>query len=149
MYNKLVLFATSTVLFAGSAIAGEIGVTNSYGNSFRNGTGTTNIQWTTNSQLSEQTSFGAIKLEKSSFDGKGNNGWGNGDDDAPGKSGGKNKAENGGNQTSVPFSDKAFAASLVFGTRDYTENTQVTGSTAETYSFGSTNFTHSVGAFSR
>lgn len=149
MYNKIVLFATSTVIFAGSAFAGEIGVTNSYGHSFRNGTGTTDIQWTTNAQLTEQTSFGAIKLEKSSFNGNENNGWGNGDQDAPGKSGDKNKAENGGGQTSVPFSDKAFAVSLVFGTRNYAEDTKVTGSTAETYSFGSTNFTHSVGAFSR
>ena len=147
MYNKLFLFVASTSIFAGSAFAGEIGVTNSYGNSFRNGTGSTNIQWTTNTQLSEQTSYGSIKLETSSVNN--NNGWGNGDQDSPGKSGGKNNAENGGGQTPVPFRDKSFASSLVLGTRNYTENTKATGSTVETYSFGSTNFEHSVGAFSR
>lgn len=145
MSNKLIALVSSTVLFTGSAFAGEIGVTNSYGHSFRNGTGTTNIEWRTNSQTTEQTSYGAIKLETSAYNQ--NNGWGNGDQDPPGNSGPNNNAENGGGGS--PFSDRAFAASLVFGSRNYTDETRVNGSTAETYSFGSTNFTHSVGAFSR
>ena len=156
----------SSLVFAGSTFAGELGVTNSYGNSFRSGTGTTNIQWTTNAQLTEQSAFGAIKLETSSYNGGSgfNNGWGNGDHDAPGHSGPHNHAENGGDKDKgkgkdkdnggLPnpgssYGDRAFAASLAFGTRNYTENTSVTGTTEETYSFGSSNFTHSVGVFSR
>jgi hypothetical protein len=149
MFNKVSALLASSLVFTGPVFAGELGVTNSYGHSFREGTGTTNIQWTTNSQLTEQSVFGAIKIEKSSFDGKENNGFGNGDQDAPGNSGGKNKAENAGGSLAGSFTDKALAASFGFGTRNYTEDTSAKGVTDEVYSFGSTNFTHSVGVFSR
>lgn len=145
MYNKLALFATSTVLFAGSSFAAELGVTNSYGHSFRNGTGTTNIEFQTNSQLVEKSVYGAVKLETSSYGGNETTTTGLGD--------GNGNGNGNGNSPNVPdtgnYSDNAFALSFGLGTRNYTENTTVTGSTVETYSFGSTNFTHSVGVFSR
>lgn len=141
------------------AFAGELGVTNSYGSSFRYGTGVTHIDWTTNSQTTEQSGYGAIKVERSRFNGETtfnpNNGFGNGNQTPPGNSGGNNNAENGngGNggvsQPQVPFSDSAFSASLGFGTRNYNETTNVTGNTVENFTFGSNNFTHSVGVFSR
>lgn len=137
------------------AFAGELGVTNSYGNSFRYGTGITHIDWQTNSQTTEQSSYGAIKVERSRFNGETNfnpnNGFGNGDQDPPGNSGGNNNAENG-RRNSRPrdqFSDNAFSASFGFGTRTYNETTNVTGNTVENFTFGSSNFTHSVGVFSR
>jgi hypothetical protein len=136
----------SSVLFAGSALAGEIGVTNSYGHSFRNGTGVTNIQFNTNSQLTENSIYGAVKKETSSY--------GNIETTtttSPGNSGNTPGGENSGNTTTTPgeFSDIASSFSFGFGERNYTETTNVTGTTQETYSFGSTNFTHSVGVFSR
>lgn len=138
------------------AFAGELGVTNSYGNSFRYGTGITHIDWQTNSQTTEQSSYGAIKLETSSYRGGNlNNGFGNGDQDPPGNSGGNNNAENGRrrggeySRPTDPFSDRSFSASFGFGTRNYNETTNVTGNTVENFTFGSSNFTHSVGVFSR
>lgn len=150
MQKSISTIILSSVLLSGSAIAGELGVTNSYGHSFRHGTGTTNINWSSNSQVTEQSASGAIKIERTSFDGSSNtnNGIGNGAQNPPGNSGGN------GNAPTVPnlgdnFTDNAFAASASFGTRNYTESTTSSGTTNDTYSFGSTNFTHSVGTFSR
>lgn len=137
----------SSLMFAGNSIAGELGVTNSYGHSFREGTGVTNIQFQTNSQTTENSSYGAVKFEKSSYDG------GSTQVTSPGNSGntpgnGNGNGNNGG-VTAPVFSDTAFSKSFGFGERNYTETTNVTGTTNDTYSFGSTNFTHSVGVFSR
>jgi hypothetical protein len=133
----------SSLIFAGNSIAGELGVTNSYGNSFREGTGMTNIQFQTNSQTTENSSYGAVKFEKSSY--------GGGSFETPSSNAPGNPNNNGGNQggNDSLFSDNAFSASFGFGERNYTETTNVTGTTTDNYSFGSTNFTHSVGVFSR
>lgn len=153
MLKSISYAIVSAIVLSGSAFAGELGVTNSYGNSFRYGTGTTNIQFNTTSQLSENSTAAAIKLEKSTFNGASglNNGFGNGDQDAPGNSGGNNNAENANSIRDLvgSFSDRAFAGSINYGTRNYTENTNANGTTNEQYTFGSTNFTHSVGTFSR
>ena len=132
------------LLTATPSLAGELGVTNSYGHSFQTGRGTSNVQWNTNSQLTEQSVFGAIKIEKSTFNQ--NNGWGNGDQDAPGNSGENNNAENG---LGSNYTDRAFSVSFGFGTRNYTETSTARGNTRQEFSFGETNFTHSVGVFSR
>lgn len=156
--NKILSALVATMAFSGSAIAGELGVTNSYGHSFRYGTGTTNIQFTTTSQLTENSTAGAIKIETSTFNQNSagaNNGFGNGDQGAPGNSGNANNAENANAGSGTlqdlvgSFSDRAFAASINYGTRNYTENTTANGTTNDQYTFGSTNFTHSVGTFSR
>lgn len=130
--KKLAIILSPFVLFAGSSFAGELGVSNSYGNSFRQGSGTSSVHWSTNSQLNEHSINGAIKIETSSY-------GGNSENDHDDKN----------SSTPSGFSDQAFSAAFGYGTRDYSETTKASGSSKDTYSFGSTNFTHSVSTFSR
>lgn len=141
MMNRLIHIAIpfSLAIVPAASLAAEIGVTNSYSHSYREGTGITTIDFITNEQVTENTKFGAIKIETSSFDGN----IPALEEDRPGLGLGR------GNAQGLPFTDTAFAASIGFGSRDLTSNTQITGNTTETYSFGSTNFSHSVGVFSR
>ena len=138
------LILSSPFLIGSSVIAGEIGVTNSYGHSFRSGRGTTDIQFQTNSQLLENSSYGSVKVETSSY--------GFGEGSGPGNSGNTPAAGNSNSQNhlnNLQYGDSVFSRSQASGTRNYRENTNVTGNTNEVYSFGSTNFTHSVGAYAQ
>jgi len=147
MIKPLIL---SSILVAGSVSAAELGVTNSYGQSFRDGTGVTNIQFNTSSQVAENSYYGAVKLETSSY--------GDGETTttttAPGNGNGNGYGYgNAGSTTTVTspggFNDSATSLSLGFGERNYSEAINQTGTTQDRYSFGSTNFSHSVGVFSR
>lgn len=152
MFNKIAgLTLSAPFILGASAFAGELGVTNSYGHSYREGTGTTNIQFTTNSQLTENSVYGAVKKEFSSYGGQETT-----TSTAPGNSGNTPGGQNsgstyGGSTSTTPggFADTATSLSFGFGERNYSETKNVSGTTQENYSFGSTNFTHSVGVFSR
>ncbi|MFZ9243187.1 MAG: hypothetical protein ACO295_08295 [Sediminibacterium sp.] len=138
-------------MLCGSAFAGEIGVTNSYGHSWRTGTGQTNVQWVTNSQLDEQSVSIAGKIETTTSEtltGAGglSNDWEDGDDKDKGK--GNDKGSGGALGGTYAGSESLSFAGTI-GTRNYTETTNVDGESTESYSFGSSNFTHSVSTFSR
>ena len=138
--NRFIFLLFSTFFLTPAvALAGEIGVTNSYGTSFRDGTGSTIIDFTSNIQTIENSSFGAEKEESSFFI--------NGEITAD-IEGGEGGAEGTIDGASF-FSGESLSSSWGEGTRTMTEETSVTGNTFEDYSFGSNNFSHSLSVFSR
>jgi hypothetical protein len=204
MFKKILgLTMSAPFMLCGSAFAGEFGVTNSYNQGWRAGTGSSWSAYTANIQQTENYNFLSAKLDCSYYGGgsgydaasdsgsgifevissngggsNGNNGFGNGDQDAPGGSGPHNNAENaggGGNSggsssntntaTQTPsgfngaantatgggadYSVRSIAFAMTSGTGTRTEDTNVIGGSQEVYSFGSSSFDHSVSSFAR
>lgn len=183
LIKKISAAAAAALAFgsSGAAMAGEFGVSNSYGHSWRHGTGNSYVDYVTNIQKSENYEFGAGKevftvtgggsLTVTEFEtpptatGGCNNGFGNGDQCAPGNSNFNNNAENAGGDggqgegetTAGGGSGSSVAGNFFFsvanewagleGAGYRTEETTITGGAREVYSFGGTNFTHSVSAF--
>lgn len=126
------------------SLSAELGVSNTYGHSFRSGTGSSSLKFETNTQISEQSQFGALKLETNSYRTGSMPGNGNGNDDRRPSS----SPSNPGNPNEV-FTGNSLAGSFSLGSRNLSETTRVTGSSSEKYTFSSSEFSHSVGAFSR
>lgn len=61
--KKVIILAT--LLFTTPSIASELGITASYGTSFRNGSGSSEVLTNSNSQLTEVNYFGSIKTGSS------------------------------------------------------------------------------------
>lgn len=123
--HRFALAVLTVIAIAPSAHAGSIGVTNSWGHSTRTGTGTTVINVTGSSQLTETSTSSTSKTET----GRTADHPGNGN----------------GNANGLGSSYDATAASTL--NRTYTESTNFTQATNEAYSFGATNFSHSISTF--
>lgn len=184
LIKKISAAAAAALAFGsgGAAMAGEFGVSNSYGHSWRHGTGNSYVNYVTNIQTTEDYDFEAGK-EVWTITGGGslsvtetetpavasggcNNGFGNGDQCAPGNSNFNNNAENaggdggqgeggetadgGGSTTSIAgdfYFSQAYEWAGIEGSGTRTSSTEIEGGATEVYSFGSTNFTHRVSAF--
>ena len=158
MFNKIAgLTLSAPFILGASAFAGEIGVSNSYGHSWRAGTGQTTIEWNTKSQVAENSVSVAGKIDRSSTTSvtgggsisSGNGGWVDGDDKDKGKGNDKDGGSTAGGLGGSLSQSNSFAFAGSYSTRNYTEDTSVSGNTQEVYSFGQTNFTHSVSTFAR
>jgi hypothetical protein len=150
-FKVLALGTVASLAIVPAAFAGEVGVTNSYGHSFRSGTGTTTIDFVTNSQLVENAAGLAGKIEHS-YAGSFSGGYTqptvikqDGDDKDKGK--GNDKVVVPGSAGGTYSYDESLAVAGSVYTRNYQEQTNVQGQTREAYSFGSTNFNHSVSTF--
>ena len=184
LIKKISAAAAAALAFGsgGAAMAGEFGVSNSYGHSWRHGTGNSYVNYVTNIQTTEDYDFEAGK-EVWTITGGGslsvtetetpavasggcNNGFGNGDQCAPGNSNFNNNAENAGGDggqgegevtaggsggsSSIAgdfFCSVAEESANIEGAGWRGEYTTIEGGANEVYSFGSTNFTHRVSAF--
>jgi hypothetical protein len=184
LIKKISAAAAAALAFGsgGAAMAGEFGVSNSYGHSWRHGTGNSYVNYVTNIQSEEWYEFEADKNvltitgggsitttetpETPVATGGCNNGFGNGDQCAPGNSNFNNNAENAGGDggqeegevtaggsggsSSIAgdfFFSVAEESASIEGAGWRSERTRIEGGANEVYSFGSTNFTHRVSAF--
>lgn len=127
-FLKVSAISFSTLLLVSPVFAGEIGVTNFYGHSWREGSGSSTTDFTSTTVTSDQYTFEASKTDIV-------------DVTETGPSQGSS-----GTDTFTSYSE---ASSSTSGTGTLNSTVDVTGGSDDIYTFGSNNFTHSVGVFSR
>lgn len=132
-------FAGFFFLSGGAAIAGEIGSFNQYGHTTRTGSGTVQFTYTTNTQVTEQSS-GSTKYKEWFSLGEEDR-----DDDRHGQGNGHAYGRDRDEDSRNSFKAES-QMSLV---RNLTSATNEQGSGQEQFSFTSTNFRSEQGIFSR
>lgn len=144
MLSKIIRLTISAFALTApvSAVAGEIGVSNSWSSGFREGTGSTVTDFTSTTQINETATYGAFKIE---------GGASAIDNIAPATGNGNGKGNGNGLAVAAPQapSFEYLAGSWGEGSRTMTQDSTAQGTSTETYSFGSNNFSHSVSVFAR